>query len=156
MPFDYSPFLNYIFYRVLLCETSLGHIITTPDDFGHKQTSRMSQNKCTHRTTSWFFFFLRSSRSQSPAPSRSTQRCDWMRESYRACVLQQLRSAQKLLETDVNASLCGWTLCLCPVWERSANFPGRATGFDSSIKGVGKFYRYIWKGSVIYIAFNRA
>lgn len=32
----------------------------------------------------------------------------------------------------------------CPIWERSAEHPGQATGFDCSIRGAGTFYRYIW------------
>lgn len=47
--------IHFFFYRFLLCETSLGHIITTPDNLWHKQTSRVSQNTRRHRTTSWFF-----------------------------------------------------------------------------------------------------
>lgn len=42
------------------------YIITTPDEFWHKQTSGVSQNTCTHRTTSWFFSSVPASQSSAP------------------------------------------------------------------------------------------
>lgn len=111
--------IHFFFYRFLLCETSLGHIITTPDNLWHKQTSRVSQNTRRHRTTSWFFISSAPAEAKAPplhAPHSAAigweslvfcNSCDPLRSSWRRT--WTLRSVDELF--------------VCVLYERGVRIP---------------------------------